>query len=117
MIGVIKFFIRFVIYFGILIPLITSILGGSQVAGVIAFIVVVIAASILEKRGIMPTFINSILGLLGKTMKKQDNALAETLGEVIAPDESLTNCPGCGSQVTLKNGSGKCDCCGNLISK
>lgn len=117
MIGLFKFFIRFIIYVVILIPLVTNILGGSKVAGVIAFLLVAVVASILEVRGIMKTFVNSILGLMGKTMKKQNNALAETLGEVIAPDETVVTCPSCGAQATLKNGSGKCDTCGNLIAK
>ncbi len=115
MVALLKIAIRFIIYVVILFPLVSGIFGGEIIGNIIGFIVVALVASILEIRGIMRTLINSIFGFAGGVMKKSDNALSETLGSTIAPDEAIAECPNCGSQITLKNSRGRCDGCGTEL--
>ncbi len=104
--------LRFVIYLMIILPLLTNIFGGEWYSYIFAFIVLIVLASILEARGLMKRFINWVISFFGVAMKNQDNALSNTLGQTIAPDEKDQECPNCGNIVKIINGKGNCESCG-----
>lgn len=111
-----KFAVRFFIYFCIILPLLTNVFGGGWFGGIIGFVLAVIIMVACEITGAMAKLIKRILSFTGKAMRNQSSSLANTLGEAIAPVETAIVCNNCGTQVTLKNGQGKCPGCDSIFN-
>jgi len=115
---ILKFGIRFILYIMIVFPIFRGVFSGlgGILSFILAFFVTIILISILEVRGLTKKLVNFVSNLVGVKLKSSSGAIASTLGDAISPEESIVECPNCGSQVTLKNGRGNCSCCDTALT-
>lgn len=118
MVKLINVVVRFFLYVLVAFPILKGIFGGGFFAGVGAFVVVALVASILEARGIMKRLINALTSAIGISENASiKDTITDTVNGTLTGAEKVVECPNCGSQVSIKGATATCEGCGTLLSK